>query len=1240
MIRIERIIFIIVLWVNFSFGQNHQINFEKISLDQGLSHSIVLHILQDSKGYLWISTGNGINKYDGISFYSYRPNLRDPYSISSNYAEIIFEDSKGRLWFGHRFSGLDLFDRNIEKFTHFRNKADNPYSLSSDNVNAITEDKDGFLWIGTGNAGLNKFDPASGKCTRLTSDTQNKNTISSNDIRHLWMDKNERLWICTTNGLDCLDFQTQLFKHYQNNPNDPNSLSSNLVNHIFQDKEKSLWISTNNGLNKLDQHSGKFTRYFDSKGADKTPANDIKNVCEDFTGLLWICTSDGLISHNKTQGVQRYQNDIYLPTSISSNELDMAIIDKFDILWIGTHKGGLNKVDLRKKPFLSYKNNPSSTNSLNTNNVFYAYEDKNSILWVGTWDGGLNRIDRNSNIISHFPRNVGTPKGLADALGIAAILEDDQDNLWVIPWVYGIYKYRPATGFQHLMPNNTDGFESWACRSAVKDFAGNIWLASYDAGLVKYTQSSGKFKTFRNDPNNNKSLPENMLWTVAVAQDNKIWLGSETQGLFEFDPNQEIITKSFKHNEKDSNSLNNNSVRAIYDDKAGFLWIGTAGGGLEKLNKENGVFKHFTENDGLSNNIVYAIQSDNNNNLWIATDRGLSRLNISTDKFTNYYKSDGLPSSEFSPVNASKSDKGELFFATVDGLLSFFPEQIKDNPHLPKTVITNLIVDGKSVQIGKEFNGQIILKESLEATPEIRLNHANNNFAIEFAALHFSIPGKNMYAYQLEGFDDELRLSGVKNPMANYSNLPSGNYIFKVKSANCDGVWNEDYTILKIRIAPPFYKTWWFVVSAILAFVLFIIIFIRLRENSLKKEKNNLEEQVQKRTSQLEKQKEELLKQNEEILRREKIERDFNWYNGGLAKFSSLLSKNKSDFHVLTKEIINNLTLYMNATQGAIYILECDATNQSFLMLTAGYAIDEKKERKVFFYEREGLVGACFTRKQTLVIENIPADYIKISSGFGEALPKNILLCPMKLDEIMLGVIELASFDKFEEIQVKFIEKLAENITSVIYTLRIQEQTQSLLKQSQEQAILLKGHDEQLRQNLEKLERTQQEMFHMKTEESIKNRKIVSDLEMYQKSILNILNKFPGKIFLKDQDGRFILANQAVLDFMKVQFGDIIGKSDFDLFNEKLATQFRNEEIEIIESGGRTYTENEYTSDGKKTYRTTKIPFYIDYLAQTGLLGFQIEITEMIGLEKELEENKKMLELAYEKLREVEKKIT
>ena len=809
-------------------AQYPNINFEHITIEQGLSYSRISCFLQDQQGFLWIGTQDGLNKFDGYYFTVFRNNPNDSTSISSHRIWSILEDKEGIIWIGTLDGGLNRFDPEKQQFRHYVNDPDNPNTLSQNTVTTISEDTMGFLWIGTLRGGLNKFDKKTEKFIRYQSESDNPHSLNNNSVLATCIDKSNILWVGTWGGgLNKFNQEKEQFVQYKYNPKNSNSISSDVIWSIFVDKMNTLWIGTmDGGLDKFNRDTESFTRYMhDPKDINSISQNNINLVYEDLSGRLWIGTWGGGLDEFDpiTEKFKNYHHNPDDPYSLSHNEVKSIYEDNSGIIWIGTNGGGLNKLDFEKEKFAYFRHIPNM-NSLSHNDVWPVYCDRSGQIWLGTIGGGLNKFNFEKQLFTSYKYSPDNNNSLSHN-SVISILEDHDGMLWIGTINGGLNKFNPvSTKFTRYLfdPEQPTSLSHNFIPSLYEDKSGKLWIGTWGGGLCLYEKEKDCFKRYQHNPNDNNSISDNIVWSICEDRYGAMWIGTESGGLNKYDQEKGIF-KHYFHDPGNPKSLSSNAIYSIVEDSRGILWIGTAGFGLNKYDRQFDSFIRFTSENGLANNMINGIVEDDNGYLWISTNKGLSKFDPIKEKFRNYDRNDGLQSNQFNFNGVNKRKTGELLFSGINGFNIFNPALIQDNQNIPPIIITGFQLFNEPVTISENekanHSNSYTLPKHISNLKKIVLAYYENAFSFEFAALDYHSPQKNKYAYRMEGVDLNWVYTDASRRFATYTNLDPGEYTFRVKGSNNDGVWNEAGTSIKVIITPP----WW---ETNLAYVLYILLFI------------------------------------------------------------------------------------------------------------------------------------------------------------------------------------------------------------------------------------------------------------------------------------------------------------------------------------------------------------------------------------------------------------------------------
>jgi len=846
--------------LGFNFAPGSIIRFEHLSIEDGLSQNAGLDIFQDSRGYLWIGTQDGLNCYDGYSFKTYKHDPDDPTSISSNSILKIMEDRNGDLWIGTWSGGLNRFDPVTGQFTRFQHDPNNPASLSDDTVTALKIDSEGILWVGT-LAGLDRYDAKTSTFEHFRNDPNDPKSLGSNAISTIFEDSQRQLWIGTGAigtegaGLNRFDPSTGKVVRYQHDESDPQSLSSNNIPSLYEAGDGTFWIATGgfslqgDGLNHFNPNTGKVEHFtYDADNPHSIGGNDLMSLWGDSSGTLWIGTwANGLsrMELSRPGYFTRYQNDPYFADSLSGNEVWSLFKDRLGILWVGTSHSGINKLSANTGDFSLYQNNPSDPTSLSINATGAFAEDQQGYIWVATWGAGLDRFNPSTGQFMHYRHDPENINSLSDN-SFMAVSVDKDNNIWAGTLGKGLNRLDPSTGkVVHYLHDATDpsSIADDNIAAIIQDKQGGLWIGTF-GGLSHYDPATNTFTNYSNDPEKPASISHNMVVSLYIDSKNNLWAGTWGGGLNRMDLNSidhlDPRRASFTHyhsNPDDPSSLSEDSVWTIHESPDGSLWLGTQLG-LNHLNPDTQKFTHYTEKQGLPNNVVLGILEDDSQNLWLTTNNGLAKLDPQTGKFVVYDSTDGLQSNEFNSNAYYRASDGTMYVGGINGFNIFRPGNIEPNPVPPQVALTNFEIFSEPQAI------------NLSGQEPIRLNYKQDFISFEFAAFDFQAPPKNQYAYMLEGFDKDWIDAGSRR-YASYTNLPGGEYTFRMKAANSDGTWNNTGIAIPVIITPPVWKTWWFIAAVVVGVGTLVAAGFRWRLNSIREQTLRLEMEVAERTAEL-----------------------------------------------------------------------------------------------------------------------------------------------------------------------------------------------------------------------------------------------------------------------------------------------------------------------------------------------------------------------------------------------------
>ncbi|MFT7604819.1 MAG: signal transduction histidine kinase/ligand-binding sensor domain-containing protein, partial [Saprospiraceae bacterium] len=833
---------LLLLWlVNPLTAQENYIKFDRITTENGLPQEHVFAVLEDRKGFLWLGMESGLARYDGYSFKTYKNDLDDSTSISSNIIRAIFQDQQGYIWIGTDGGGLCRFDPENEQFKTFRNEPDNPNSLSGNRVYSIAADKNGAIWVATLTSGLNRivFEQSDNSgCSSIACFTRfryrpnDPGSLADDNIWAMIVDRKNRLWAGTVSaGLDMLDLnegvdENAIFKHFRNKAIDPFSISSNSVKSIYEDSKGILWVGTEfKGLNRFDDKNGKFDSWqFDRNDPQSLSLNHVSCLLEDRSGNFWIGTNGSGVNifDRKKETFIQYKNTPADPYSLNGNLVNTIHQSRSGILWLGMANKGLNRIDPQKQLIKHFYPIPGQSGSLSGNLIKAIYEDKKGKIWVGAYSRGLSHFNSNTGKFTNYLQSVQGSNIVKN--NVERIYEDSKGNLWIGTDGAGLFLFdRKNKTFSEFNETATGSkLSGKAIWTICEDLKGNLWIGTADGGLNQFNWQTQQFRHFRNDSNNSSGINSNDIRVVFEDHLGILWIGTYGGGLNRYNP----IDKTFIHYTTDhrkEGGISNDIITDIFESPATRqLWIGTFGGGLNRFDRVTETFTIYREKEGLSNDVVKSIEEDPKGNLWISTLKGISKFNPDSETFVNYTTSDGLQGNGFNLGASCLAQNGAMYFGGTNGMNLFLPDKIKkrSDESFP-CLITDLIIFNRSIQPGEGVRNRIILEKVIDETKAISIPYFIDDFAFEFAALDFAGSDNIKYAYQMEGANGDWHYTDASRRYASFSNLSPGDYIFKVRASNTEGIWNGQVTQLAVTILPAPWKTTW-------AYILYFLLLLSL----------------------------------------------------------------------------------------------------------------------------------------------------------------------------------------------------------------------------------------------------------------------------------------------------------------------------------------------------------------------------------------------------------------------------
>ncbi len=667
-----------------------------------------------------------------------------------------------------------------------------------------------------------------------------ENGLPRNTTYSITEDKYGFIWIATIDGL--CRFDGYNVKQYYAETGNPKSVYSNRPRIVMRDSRGDIWImfTSLDPVCRYNYETDDFTQY----EKKQLPGNlqrllaesDIRKNRAENSNYRWEIKSNLLVQTNKKNRQQiSYRFNPKSDYGLKDGLVTGLYLDSRNTLWVGTDAGGVCYADVNQPDFRLLQLTTGTSLNFKETTVRAISQTDNGDLWIGTRRNGIVRMSGSDQRLTFFRFNKQKPNGISDDR-IRRIFKDTSGRLW-IGTKMGMDRFDPSSNrFVHYPAINNRHIDNWVY-AIEEDKRGALWVGTWQAGIARFNPEKNQFIPY-------KAVDPDYTWNIRTLQgegERDLWIGTEGNGLtlLKRKPTggKELYSyMRFTHQAQSDNSLSDNRVYCLCKDRFGYLWVGT-GKGLNRFDSRTGKFVHFAGKRYISGGMIFGMLMDENDNLWISHQYGLTRLDCRTFRTANYTNHDDLLNTEFSEGAFFRNPKtGECFFGGNQGIISFTPNAIKDNPHAPRVVMTDLRIDGKTVSVHQSLNGRVVLEKPAYLTPSVTVKWAERNIELEFAALHFSNPQNNTYAYRLVGLNSEWKNTDATNRSVSYTNLSPGKYRFEVKAANSNGVWSKEPTVMEIIVLPPWWKTWWaytiyLLIVAGLIYAAFKIVIIREKLN-------------------------------------------------------------------------------------------------------------------------------------------------------------------------------------------------------------------------------------------------------------------------------------------------------------------------------------------------------------------------------------------------------------------------
>ncbi len=948
------LIAVFFLAVNFISAQFNKESLSFQHIKQGMSQNSTTVLYEDSYGFIWAGTENGINKFDGTNFKIFEKGLNGNNGLHNGYINDIREINN--TFYIGTAEGLNIYDRTVGVIKPYPFKNEKS-KIASKSIQTI-EQTDNFLWLGTYYDGLFRYHVETGEVEQFLVDESLTVGSNNNHILKVIEVYKNRLLVVSEKAIFLIDENMQVL----------NKISEEeKITNVTQITKNNFLLGTKSGTLleiRVDKISVQKV-----KRKVISPGFLIMSIAKDIQNRIWIGTeNNGLFIYSSTlEQIHHLTHDLSRSDGISVNSIWSLMPAKNGVMWIGTFKNGLSFYDSKYHKFEHIQANPFTKNSINNNIINCFEEDSHSNLWIGTDGGGLNYWNRTSNTFQHFSLD----KGNFESNVVLSLLQIDKNTLLVGTWSNGLIIFDTKTKKYKVWNTKNSFLTSNHIYALHKDKKERLWIVNHNGDIQLY---DFKTKTHQNIIINSDVDGAKITTFKRLFEDleGNFWLGSTTSGLFRLTENNNKWNISHYYNGIDSKKISNNYVNSIVQDSTGNIWAGTEGG-LNRYCYESDSFEAITKNEGLKNDAIKGIISDKNGLLWLSTGKGLLHYNPKTKNSLEYDIDDGLQANEFNVNSYYKTKNSEFLFGGSDGFNIFNANEIKKRNNIPPVYIARLKIFNEPI-IPNDESG--ILKKAISQTDSLTLSHTHSVVNFEFQTISFRHADRVEYAYFLEGFETEWNY--VNNiSQATYTNLNPGKYKLRIKSTNSDGIWNNQETKLVITVTPPYWQTWWFRFLAIFIIIASTYLFYYLRVRQIKKYQVNLEHEINERTHELRLEQKKLIATADKLsIKNEEIQR-FTY------ALSHDLKSPITNVEMLVEFISEDLKTNKHAqlNQYLNYITEACKTLQNLIADITQIAklgkIENKKEvvdTKLIIQKAVDLIISRFKEKnvQLIVAPNLP----------------------------------------------------------------------------------------------------------------------------------------------------------------------------------------------------------------------------------------------------------------------------
>lgn len=923
--QVALFIFVFFIFVKVQIkSQETTLYFSHFTNKNGLSQNSVHCIAQDSTGYVWLGTEDGLNRFDGYEFAHFHEDGTKAGNLSSDYITDLAFDNSNRLWIA-TWNGLNRYQQETETFHAYLHRPNETGSLVSNTVYQVFVDTENYIWAGTDKGVSRSKKPLNntksdslGFVLYTANSTQNR--LIDNLIKAIGEDQDKNVWIASSMGLNKVNTKSGKTASFLL----PDTKKGNEI-YTIAIVDKKIWVATRMGLYLFDTTLGKFHSYTGTAFFKENKArNQIVSLLPDDKDGLYIGTKNiGLIYYNIAQNsYKQYYKQNDRPNSIQNRQISDMLIDKSGNLFL-VGLNGLDIAQIETYPFGLNSCQRTKDKKLLSPTVLSAYCQNKNFIWLGFQQQGLALYNRKTHQFKNFSfekLNNGRQ------ISVKVICPVDTKNLLLGTSENGLLVFDTQTE-QVQQYKDSFGISSNNILSVTKGKNNSYWIGTKGGGLKHFDLKTGRFKIYLPETNNKNSLGHSIVTHVFVDSKGRVWVATFGGGLNLFNEKTGKFTR-YRHDIKDKNSISSNNVTHIFEDSKGILWIGTASG-LNKFNPEKGSFVSYKDKDGLSNGFVYAILEDDKLNLWLSTNYGIFKFNKSTEKFTNYDVESGLQNNEFNLNAACKTPDSQMFFGGISGFNLFDPDSIKNSHFKPNIAITNFQLLYQDVKIGQKYKGKLVLSKAINCTDTIFLSYKNNQFGFEFTAFDYTKPAALKYSFRLKGFNKTWHTVKANKRYISYTSISPGVYTLQIRATNANGVWNSSIKELTIIIETPFWQTWWFILLIVLALIGIVLGIYHIRTFYLLKKKKELEKEVKERTKTIQEKNNLLINQKEEL--KQQAEE--------LREITNQLKKLNSNLEQKVASRTNDLNIALEKAEDAQKLISSFLSNMSHELRTPMNAI-------------------------------------------------------------------------------------------------------------------------------------------------------------------------------------------------------------------------------------------------------------------------------------------------------------